>query len=269
MAEELSLSDVLNAPETESDQEVETNESEVKEEAEEVIESTEEPEGVKEEVVPPTTKKDNPYVPKQAVLDARQKAKELEGKLTTSESEKAALKAELEEAKKKLSSVNTEIKKEEAKAPDMFEDPEGYAKYQRDQVSSETLTLRIELSQDMMRLVRDDYDEMEKVFIEKCWAEDPSLGPRMGASKNPGKFAYDKAKEYLERQDYETNKTSYTEWKKAQDALNKEEAQEQEEVESPKEKAKKSIRKVPDLLNATSAKSGVGDKEDLKSILGK
>lgn len=266
MTEE-SLTNILGSDEPQ-EQETETvetpsEEPEKKEQVEEPAEPTAAPE------------KEESWT-KQAVLDERRKRQELEGKYTTSESEKAELKAKLDEAQKKLDTANTKVG-EVSKRPDMFEDPEGFVNYQESAFEKKVTDSKIAMSVGIVKMLKPDYSEMEKVFLEKIVPADSTAIQQLRASENPALFAYEKAREYLDRQDFEENKTSYFEWKKAQEEAAKEaeekqeeESEEQsEEEKSRKEKAKKSARKVPDLLNATSAKSGVEPKEDLKSILGR
>jgi hypothetical protein len=117
--------------------------------------------------------KETGTVPIAALLDEREKRQsyerrieELEGKLNT---------------------------KAEKPLPDVLENQEGFVSEMESRIKTETQSVRIEVSQDVMRMMHDDYDDMEKKFIELA-KDSPDLVSKMSASKLPAKFVYDTAK---------------------------------------------------------------------------
>lgn len=172
----------------------------------------------------------------EAVKDERQKRQALEKELK-----------ELKESKSE--------KKEEVQAPDIFEDPEGYAKHTKELVDFQIFKTKVELTSEAMKEKHTDYDAKILVFTELAKA-DPTLSINLRQAANPAKFAYEtvikheKQKE-LSDPDYE---------KKLKDKIKAEILAEMklEEGEDPKEsdkKAKESDVEIPDLINATAAKS--------------
>lgn len=76
--------------------------------------------------------------------------------------------------------------------PDLFEDPEGFVSQMRNEMRGATYQVRVELSQEMMRTIKPDYDEKEAIFVDMA-KEDPTLWQKLHVSSNPAKFAYDTA----------------------------------------------------------------------------
>ncbi len=185
---------------------------------------------------------------KTAVLDERRKRQELEAKI-----------AKLEEKKQEAEAV---------KRPDILEDQEGAFRHTESQFANALLQERINLSRELMIEKHDDYEAHEAVFVEMA-QKNPQLVQEMNRSSNPAKFAYNKAKEHNEYSDYQKNKESddYKAFLEARKAA----ALEPKEVEeTPAQKRNKSAVKVPDLINATSAKTdNAHGEKSLKQLLGR
>ena len=134
--------------------------------------ATAEPELVNGEPTSPD-KKESGHVPIAALLDEREKRQ-------------AAIK-ELEELRSQLG------KQEQKQAPDVFEDPEGFTKHFESQFNEREWNLRCELTAETMRDRYEDYDDMEKKFLE-LGEQNPELAVKLRQSPNPAKFAYETAK---------------------------------------------------------------------------
>ena len=203
---------------------------------------------------PAPTAEGNESWTKTAVLDERRKRQELEAKLA--------------EYEKNLT------KTEEVKRPDVYEDPEGAFKHTESQFANALLFERINLSRELMADKFEDYAAMENVFVEMVKSTpvpDGMVHPlvhEMNQSANPAKFAYNKAKEHSEYLDFQ--KTKDSEDYKAFLEARKSGAFDKPVEDSPEVKRNKSAVKVPDLINATSAKSGHTEGEKtLKQLLGR
>lgn len=130
--------------------------------------------GVKQEEVPPTPEKtvEDRMVPLKAMEDVRHKWQEAQ--------------AELQELRAKLAP------QEQKKAPDVFEDPEGYQKHVTNLLEQSRLQDRIALSREMLLMVKEDYEQRETEFLELA-KQDDSLIQKMTRSSNPAKFVYETA----------------------------------------------------------------------------
>lgn len=109
-------------------------------------------------------------VPIAAVLDERRKRQRVEARLD-----------------------ELERKQSEEKRPDPIEDPDGAAKFDRENTDQQIRNLRVELSQQMMRQAHDDYDQMEAVFVDAV-AKNPALIGEFNSSPNPAEYAYSQGK---------------------------------------------------------------------------
>lgn len=139
---------------------------------------------------------------------------------STSEDESndvAGLRKAIVKERERRQKAEAKLKQQErvpVKVPDPVTDPDGYTNYVLGEGDVKTLRVKIELSQEMMRDLHEDYDDAEKVFISLISDEDGNITDRklldeFNASKSPAKFAYNKVKEHqkiLERtsDDYET-----------------------------------------------------------------
>ena len=122
---------------------------------------------------PETPEKTTKEVPLTALLDERDKRKRYQ--------------AQVEEMQRQLD----EAKKEPL--PDVLEDQEGFVGQLRQEFQQTILQNRIEDSQEMMRMLHEDYDDVEARFVEMA-GDTPELAAQMRDARNPAKFAYDTVK---------------------------------------------------------------------------
>lgn len=108
---------------------------------------------------------------KAAVLDERRKRQALERDL-------AAMRKAAEQ---------------QPKRPDVFEDPDGAFRHEREQFAQQIHATRLELTQELMRDAHTDYDELESEFIDLAKAN-PFLLQQLQQARNPARFAYETAK---------------------------------------------------------------------------
>lgn len=200
------------------------------------------------EAEPPAAKEPDKAetVPLAALTDERRKRKALEDEL-------AKYKAE------------PEAKAEKPKRPDVFEDPEGAFDYVENSVSKATWKVRVELSQDNMRDKHDDYDDMEKVFVDLA-SKNPDLTSDNAYLTNPAKFAYKTAKAYVDNKKLLNPETAKQEREKMKEQIRKELLEELEQEESPTAKRKLAALSVPNLNRATSVKRGSDNGEDDNNV---
>jgi len=111
---------------------------------------------------------------KAAVLDERKK--------------RQALERQLEEMQRALSQ-RTQPQQPEI---DPYDDPKGFVGQIEQKLAQETYKVRVEMSQEMMRQVKPDYDEKELIFVDLA-KDDPTLWQKLQASPNPARFAYETA----------------------------------------------------------------------------
>lgn len=178
-----------------------------------------------------TTSEDKESWTKTAVLDERRKRQELEAKLAKYEEEKV----------------------EKIKRPDVLEDQEGAFQHTESAFENKLFQERINLTRELMMEAKPDYSEMAALFLEMV-KENPSLESEIRNSSNPAKFAYNKAKEKVEYNEFQKTKET-PEYKQFLEAKKSGKLNALVE-ETPEQKRNKSALNVPDLINSTSAKSG-------------
>lgn len=188
---------------------------------------------------------------KAAVLDERRKRQELERKL-----------AELEAAKAE----------DKPQRPDVFADPDGafghVEQTLRQEMARQIHSTRLELSQEMMRTVYQDYDELESEFVDMA-KDNPVLLQDLQQSANPAKFAYEtakKAREAAELKDVDKMRA------KIEAELRAElEAQIKAESEQSQAKTAQKREALTPSLAATQSKGGIDDAvdESLEAIIGR
>ena len=175
-----------------SDNEAEVIEEET--EAETVVDETEETEG------------------ETAEAEESEESEESEEESTSSadKDEVSGLKQALAAERKKRQDAQARLRQQEAKprvAPDPVTDPEGYAAYHEQSTDKKVLQDRIELTQDLMRDIHEDFDKYQGIFMNLVSTEnddgslsitDPALLAKFNASANPAKFAYNHAKKHEE-----------------------------------------------------------------------
>lgn len=229
-----SLDSILEGDSEETAEVEQKTEAKAKAEAEDEATKEAETEEAKGEKSETPAEKDT--VPIAAQIDERRKrqaaekkAKELEDKLA--------------EFERRAEQTN----KEPPKRPDPTDDPEGAYKALEGRILAE----RINLSREMMMDSKADFPEMEKIFVDLA-KQNLELVQQMNASPNPAKFAYTKAKEHNDYQEF--LKTRDSEEYKA--FLESKKAKLEQPEETIDEKRKKSAVSVPDLVNATSGSLG-------------
>ena len=147
----------------------------------------------------------------EAEAKAEDESKETEEEPTSSpKDEVSGLKQALAAERQKRQEAQAQLKKQETppeQIPDPVTDPQGYAEYQEQKGSARSLQDRIELTQDLMRDMHEDYDKYQAVFMGLVSSEnddgslritDPALLAKFNASPNPAKFAYNHAKKHEE-----------------------------------------------------------------------
>lgn len=247
-AAQQSLDDLLNGEEAaeqpvaegETEQaETETDEAKAKPETETATTDKAE---VAEDSTPESKEKDEAQDwTKAAVLDERRKRQELERKLA--EYEKKA--------------------EEKPERPDLFADPDGalghIEKSLRDEMRESLSNTRLEISQELMRTVHEDYDELESEFVEMA-KDNPVLLKELNESSNPARFAYQtatKAREVAELKDVDKIRAKIEAEIRAEvESKLKQELQQSQAKEKGKQEAL-----APSLASAQS-KGGVDDFED-------
>lgn len=141
-------------------------------EAEQEPEAKQEPEAEPETSPPEGDKPVSGQVPIAALLDEREKRQKLQ---------------------KQLEEYQSKQQQPAANVPDVLDDQEGFVQHMQSQISESVGRARIELSQDFMRMMHEDYEAMEAKFVEMA-TENPELANRMRLSPMPAKFAYETAK---------------------------------------------------------------------------
>lgn len=194
-----------------------------------------------EEAAPTAAKEEHQPWQMAAVLDERQK--------------RQALQRELDEANAKLAA------KSEVVRPDVFEDQDGAFAHLESKVSNMLMKDRLNLSREMMSMTKNDYLEMENVFVEMAKA-DPALTREMLAHPNPARFAYETA---VKKQEY-ANMQNIDEYKAKLRAEVR--AEVERELQGATEtharsEARKSGADVPSLANASASSGGFATPSDL------
>jgi hypothetical protein len=222
------LDDVFNAPQ------VQEREPVVTQPDPEPEPETEQPGDKEPEVEPPATEETETEdreksVPMSALISERRKRQEIE--------------AEYNELKKKA---------------DPSVDQDG-----KPDINTLLFNERTNMSREVMMDLKPDYEEMEAVFTEIA-QNDQSLVMQMMRSPNPAKFAYNKAKEHAQYQQYLKDKESdeYKEFLKAKASGSlKKPVEETAEV-----KRKRSVLEVPNLNKVASLSSNSTTKERLETL---
>ena len=114
-------------------------------------------------------------VPLTALKDERSKRQSLEEELATAKQEIA------------------KYTRRSGDVPDPESDPIGYQEFMKDEAKVKVMNDRISMSAQIMSDTKDDYAEMEAVFLNMA-NRDPKLFDTMNASKNPALFAYQTGK---------------------------------------------------------------------------
>jgi len=134
------------------------------------------PEG---ETPAPEPKPEAPTVPLDALKDERRKRQDLERRLNAIEAEK-----------------------QKQPAPDQFEDPEGYQKWQDTQLNERLFNQKCNMSRAVvvMQHGEDDFLEKEAAFNEAA-ERDPTLLSQAAQAELPALFMYQQGEAHLKRQE--------------------------------------------------------------------
>lgn len=200
----------------------------------EVVEPKEEEEKGEEDVETPATEEteeEPASVPLTALKDERQKRQSLEEELATAKQEIA-----------KHTQRSGDV-------PDPERDPIGYQEFMQDEAKVKVMNDRIIMSAQIMSETKDDYKEMEAVFLS-MGNKDPKLLERMNASKNPALFAYQTAKVVHDK----AEAAKVTEAEKLKASIRADLVKEFNIKTEPSEndKRKESALSTPNLTNATA-----------------
>lgn len=111
------------------------------------------------------------------------------------------IKAIREDAKATQAEMKAHIARQDAEIaelrkpqrPDEYEDPEGAREYDRNEQDSRRWKDRVDISQEVMREIHEDYDEVEAVFRAEA-VKNPALQAQLAAHPLPAKFAYQEGK---------------------------------------------------------------------------
>lgn len=154
---------------------------------EEVEQPAPEATGEKQEAAPPPGTVDElgdnaPDWARKAVTDERRKRQELEREAK-----------ELREKLERISRQSQPQQQEQQEPPDFYSDPDGFVRNIQQQFQTGLYATKVTLSQEMMRSLHQDYDEVEQVFAEAA-QNDPVLQRQLIMSDNPARFAYETGK---------------------------------------------------------------------------
>lgn len=219
--------------------------------------------------------------------EAESTAEQTTDETASSESEEpspkelAAARAQANDERRKRQRIEREFRAELAdlrsqlkggpERPSVLDDEDGAIAHIESGFNQKLLQTTIAQSQEMMRLVADDYDEMEDVFYEMA-QEDKVLQQEMMQHPMPAKFVYETAKKKLERD--ELTGDGLEEWKQKERAAIKAEVLKElrgELSENAETKANAdAIAEQPSLADerTTSTQETVTD-ESLEEILGR
>jgi len=213
----------------------------------------------------PATKKDEDVDTKQVEDEkAGEETSETpseEQKEVSSKTEKmipeSRFKAALNDITSKLENANAELSKLRAvPTPDKSQDPEGYERH-----------VRMEVSREMMRSSFTDYDDVIKHYVEMAEAN-PYLNEQVAAHVLPAKFAYDLAKEDMRIKTLRELEGS-DDWKEFQKFKQEKAAKKNDTADDSKvtqQLAEGGARKVPNLNRATNvskSNSKLSEDDDL------
>lgn len=98
-----------------------------------------------------------------------------------------------QELERQLAELQASKSEEKKAAPDVFEDQDGFNNHIQNTIQSETLRIKIEMSQELMREKYPEYDEMELEFVDLA-KQDSSLWKKMQSSAMPAKFVVETVK---------------------------------------------------------------------------
>lgn len=118
------------------------------------------------EDAPPASQNTPEQVPLAALKSERRKRQELEGRLSALEQERT-----------------------KQARPDPMDDPDGAVAFDRKEMDERDYQNRCSMSQEFMREIHADYDDLELIFMEEA-AKNPALSAQLAQHPFPAKFAY-------------------------------------------------------------------------------
>lgn len=157
------------------------------------------------------------------------------------------------EAREELKRLKEQYEPQDNDAPDPAEDPEGYKKWVRDNVSKELTNERYEKSIETAKDKYADYDEMETTFRILA-SKDKSLAEKMHNSPDPAEFAYQTGKAYHANQEKSLEERILAKLQKPE--------------ETPEQKRKKAALAVPDINQAASKSNSVPQEKETDDVRG-
>lgn len=143
-----------------------------------------------EEPAPPAdpVANEGPHVPRKALEDERRKRQDLERRLE--ELTRAAQQPQQQPQHQPPQQQRL------PQRPDPWTDPEGAAQYDRMMFQHQLFETRVVTSKEMMRMMKSDFDEVEKVFIEAA-SNDPYLEQQLVNHPMPARFAYEQGRKIM------------------------------------------------------------------------
>lgn len=142
------------------------------------------------EAAPPAVsnvKDEGPHVPRKALEDERRKRQELERQIAELTGKST------QQTQQPQQQPQPSQQRQFPQRPDPWTDPEGAAAYDQMMFQHQLFETRVITSKELMRTVKPDFDEMEKIFIEAASA-DPWLEQQLVQHPMPAKFAYEQGR---------------------------------------------------------------------------
>ena len=185
------LDDLLDGPATAPDASPMPSESDKQDPPQEQPPAEEQTGDKPQSEVPPTEPavNDGPTVPRRALEDERRKRQDAERKLD--ELTKAA-----QQPKPQPQQQQPVQQQQPPERPDPWVDPEGAARYDQMMFQHQLFETRVVTSKELMRSLKPDFDDVEKVFIEAASA-DPYLEQQLIRHPLPAKFAYEQGRRIM------------------------------------------------------------------------
>lgn len=135
----------------------------------------------------PNVKDEGPHVPRKALEDERRKRQELERQIAELTGKAT------QQTQQPQQQPQPSQQRQFPQRPDPWTDPEGAAAYDQMMFQHQLFETRVITSKELMRTVKPDFDEMEKIFIEAASA-DPWLEQQLVQHPMPAKFAYEQGR---------------------------------------------------------------------------
>lgn len=119
---------------------------------------------------------------------------------------------DLEQQIQTLQQSQTQNEQDLEPEPDPYLDTENYLKTQlekfQERFQTQNFETRVDISQEMMRQIHQDYDEVESVFVQAA-NQNPALAAQMMQHPNPAKFAYETGKSLKFQQEIGSDPEAY------------------------------------------------------------